>query len=201
MTPKKMNLMLKTLLVFQILVVAAALVFANKKLLTTAQNTARLKAEVEVAQKQIDSYSLTKANVESLDYVNALADKVLPAKEDQSALVAEITQFALRSNLEITQLTFAENKVAPTVKGQKNLVPSGVSITPITLGFSSGESYNDVLDFLQTLESNQRKTQVTNITLAPDGENNTLLSQVSIALNVYTRKASQKSPVISEQKQ
>lgn len=201
MTPKKVNTILRFALGVLVFIIIAGLFFANKRLSSTAQDTARLKAEVEVTQKQIDSYSLTKAKVESLDYVNALAGKVLPAKEDQSALVAEITQFALRSNLTITQLTFADNKPVPTVKDKKSAVPSGVSITPITLTFSSGASYNDVLEFLQTLEGNQRKTQVTNITLAPDAMDSSLLSQVSIALNVYTKKASQKQSLESEKKQ
>lgn len=193
MTPKKMNITLKIVLATLVVATLVGLFFANKKLTETAQDTARLKAEVEIAQKQIDSYSLTKVKVESLDYVNELAAKVLPAEEDQSALVAEMTQFALRSNLTITQLSFAEAKAVTTGKDKKSAVPSGVSITPISLAFSPRASYTDVLEFLQTLENNQRKTQVTNITLTPDGEDSSRLSQVSIELNVYTKKAVQKS--------
>lgn len=193
MTPKKVNTALKILLSLLIVGSLVGLFFANKQLTQIAQDTSRLKAEVEVSQKQIDSYSLTKIKVESLDYVDPLAQKVLPAEEDQSALVAELTQFALRSNLTMTQLTFADQKAVSTDKKSKSAVPSGVSITPITLGFATGIAYDDVLDFLKTLETNQRKTQVTNITLTPEAEDGSLLSQVSVELNVYTKKTENKS--------
>jgi hypothetical protein len=60
-----------------------------------------------------------------------------------------LNQFALRSNFTITQLTFADAKVVATDKKAKSVVPSGVSITPITLGFGSGVAYKDLLDFLE----------------------------------------------------
>lgn len=194
MTPKKMNIFLIALMAFLVAVTLGGLFLANKQLTEIAKETSRLKAEGEVAQKQIDSYSITKTKVESLDYVNELADKVLPAEEDQSTLVAEITQFALRSNLKITQLTFSEPAAVTTKdKSKKSVLPSGVSVTPISLSFAAGASYSDVLDFLQTLENNQRKNQVTNITLTPDAENGSKLSQTAIELNVYTKKSLHKT--------
>ena len=193
MTPKNVNIGLKIILGLMVVGVFSGLFFANKTLTSIAGDTAKQKAEIDVTQKQIDAYSLTKIKVESLDYVNELAQKVLPAEEDQSTLVAELNQFALRSNLTITQLTFADAKVVATDKKAKSIVPSGVSITPITLGFGSGVAYKDLLDFLKTLETNQRKTQLTNIVLTPDDKDRSQLSQVSVQLNVYTKKASKQA--------
>jgi competence protein ComGC len=80
MTPKNVNRALKLLLAFMVVGVITGLFFANKTLTTIATDTAKQKAEIDVTQKQIDAYSLTKIKVESLDYVNELAQKVFLLK-------------------------------------------------------------------------------------------------------------------------
>lgn len=186
MTPKRMNQVLKISLGLIIIVVAVGLYFANARLSAMAHKTATLKAEVEVGQKQLAIYQQTKAKVDSLDYVNELADKVLPATEDQSLVVAELSQFARRSNLSVSQINFTE--VASTKTSAA--APKGVIVSPISVEIKAGAKYNDLLDFLKAIEQNRRKMQVTNISLSPDTNDRTRLSQVTININLYSRQTS-----------
>lgn len=187
MTAKKMNVILKVMLVLMVVGVGAGLYFANKKLTNLAQSTSELKAKVEITEQQIKSYEITKAKITNLDYVDELASQVLPAQEDQSTVVAELTQFGRQTGLSVARIEFLEAARAGTTK--KAATPAGVSVTPVTISIAAGGSYQNLLSYLTLLENNRRRSQVSNINLAPDDENPNRLSEVTISLNLYTKKA------------
>lgn len=197
MTPKRMNQLLKLVLVLLVVATFGALYFANHRLSTTAQKTAELKATVEADDNQLDVYQRTKAQVDELSYVNDLADTVLPPDEDQSAVVAELSEFAKRAGLSVEQINFvttgpqsssAAQQTKTNSTSSTSTVPKGVKVVPIVIDFGEGSEYPSLLQFLRTLESNRRKSQVTNIALTPDPENQAVFKKVSISLNLYTRQ-------------
>lgn len=195
MTPRLMNKILKGLLLVVALILLASLYFGDKRVAGVANETARLKAVVEVNQKQIKVYEQTKKKVSTLDYVNELANKVLPADKEQSAIVAEISEFAKRSNLTVSQITFSEiaKTTGSTPAVKTNLViPKGVQVIPVTIQMQSGATYNDVLDFLKTVENNQRKMQLTSINLKPNLDDRQILEQVNVSMNLYAKPTSNK---------
>lgn len=191
MTPRKMNFGLKIILGVLFGLTIGGLYFANSKLTNVATSTSRLKAQVELGNKQIAAYEKTQKKVSALDYVDELAAKVLPADEEQSLVVAELSEFALRSRLSVDQITFASTSAKTpksTSKTTKSAVPKGVLVVPINIKFQAGAKYEYLLDFLKSLENNRRKMQVTNISLTPDLTDRTKLSQVSIDINLYARE-------------
>lgn len=193
MTPRLMNKILKGLMIVVALLLLACLYFGDKRVAGVAMETSRLKAVVEVNQQQIKIYDQTKKKVATLGYVNELANKVLPPDKEQSAIVAEISEFAKRSNLSVSQITFSEvaktTGAAPAAK--TNLViPKGVQVIPVTIQMQSGATYNDVLDFLKTVENNQRKMQLTSINLKPNLDDRQILDQVNISMNLYAKPSS-----------
>jgi Tfp pilus assembly protein PilO len=190
MTAKRMNLTLKIGLALILVGIAAGLYFANKKLTTLAKQTTELKAKVEIGEQQIKSYEVTKAKVGNLSYVDELAAQVLPAQEDQSTVVAELTQFGRQTGLTISRIEFLEAGKSPT--GKKLATPAGVNVTPVNINIAAGGSYSDLLNYLKLLETNRRRSQVSNINIAPDNENPNRLSEVTISLNLYTKEASTK---------
>ena len=189
MTPQRIHQLLRSLLILLIGATFLGLYAANQKLTNIAEQTAKLKAETVINQQQLSIYQKTKAQVDSLNYVSDLANKVLPADKDQSAIVAEVSEFALRSGLTISQINFTDG-TKPTTGGTKNslVIPKGVTVVPITVQLQSGAKYDNLLTFLKTIEDNRRKSQVTNITLTPDSKDRSRLSQVTIAFNLYTQK-------------
>lgn len=193
MTPRLMNKILRGLMIVVALLLLACLYFGDKRVAGVAMETSRLKAVVEVNQQQIKIYDQTKKKVATLGYVNELANKVLPPDKEQSSIVAEISEFAKRSNLTVSQITFSEvaktTGAAPAAK--TNLViPKGVQVIPVTIQMQSGATYNDVLDFLKTVENNQRKMQLTSINLKPNLDDRQILDQVNISMNLYAKPSS-----------
>jgi Tfp pilus assembly protein PilO len=191
MTPRFMNQILKALVVMVVLILVGVLYLGDKKIVTVANETSRLKAVVEVNQQQIKVYEKTKDKVATLGYVNELANKVLPADKEQSVIVAEVSEFAKRSNLSISQITFsdvAKDSGSKTKTKTSLVIPKGVQVIPVTIQMQSGASYNDVLDFLRTAETNQRKMQLTSINLKPNVEDRQILEQVNISMNLYAKQ-------------
>lgn len=196
MNPKQTHRILVVSLVLIILMSIAGLYFANKRLTSLANNTAKLNAKAEIDKEKLQAYRQTKLKVESLSYVDQLADKVLPADAEQSTVVAEISQFAARSGVAVDSVNFESNlKSAPVAanKGSKKAaIPAGVTTIPISIKLSNGVEYSNLLNFLQSIENNRRKSQITSIELSPDLANRSRLNQVRIVLNVYARKVIKK---------
>lgn len=187
----RINLALKISIAVLTVLVLGVVVFADHQLSSTAQETAKLKAESELAKEQVQAYTLTKNRVQQLDYVDELANKVLPVEEDQSIVVAELTQFALRSNLTITQLTFEDStqpstalKSTGSTTQPRTTIPSGVKIKSASISLAPDARYADVITFLRTIEDNRRRAQVTDVNLTPKPGSD-LLSQATIKLNLY----------------
>jgi Tfp pilus assembly protein PilO len=186
MTPVRLNMILKIGLGLTVIGAILGLYMADSKLSQVAKETSRLKAEVEVQQKQITIYETTKNKIEDLSFVDDLADKVLPSTQDQSLVVAEVSQFAVRSNLSVAQISFTEQ---PSTAKKPASAPGGVTVTPLTVQLKAGARYDDLLNFLKQIEQNRRKMQVSDINLSPDAKDRTKLSQVTVVLNLYSKKA------------
>ena len=193
MTPRRMNHVLKITILLLVIVVAGGIYFADKQLKSIASDTARLRAQVEIGDKQLTTYQATKQKVDSLSYVQELAGKVLPEQQEQSLTVAEISQFALRARLTVEDITFVDTtkttttKTKSTDKKAKSTIPKGVSVIPMSIKFQDGSRYDYLLEFLKSVEDNRRKMQVTNISLTPDVDNRALLKSVTVELNLYVR--------------
>lgn len=187
MTPKKMNTVLKIALILLIVATTAGLYFANQKLSAIANKTSRLRAEIELSQKQLDAYNLTKVKVDTLGYANELASKVLPENTEQSVVVAEVSQFAQRAKLSVAQISFADKDT--TAKNKKTTISKDVTVVPISVQFKEGSRYENILEFLRYVENNQRRMQVVNIDLKPDDKDRSQLSTVTVLMNLYVKKA------------
>lgn len=194
MTPKKMNNLLWGVLALLIVATLTGLYFANKAVTERAHSTAKLRAETEINQKKLQIYTMSKQRAESLEYVDDLADQILPGDHDQSSTIAEISQFALRNNLQVADITFDIPDPEDTKKSkgkkddQSKRLPKGVEIVPVTLSLQEGAKYDDILEFLKTLENNRRKMQVVNISLTPSEEDRSVFEQVIFRIHIYARQ-------------
>lgn len=200
MSPHRVNILLKVALAVIVVGAIGGLFVANKKLQLVAQDTAKQKAKVEIGERQIKIYQQTKKQVDSLGYVNDLANEVLPPTEDQSAVVAELSEFANRSRLYVSQITFpaasktaaaAPSGAAPAAgaaASKTSTTPKGVLVTPVTIQFKDVTNFEGVIDFLRTTESTKRKSQVTNIAIIPNEKDHSVLTQIDVSMNLYTRQ-------------
>ncbi len=194
MTPRRMRYILLACVLVIIVGTGVIVYAANRKLTDVAVKTSKLSAEIEVSKKKIQAYGATQSQIESLDYVESLAAKVLPENQEQSVVVAELSNFALRSKLTLGGIDFvdpvsttANSNGAKTKTKTKTVLPKGVIVVPIVVTFKDA-NYSSLLDFLRTIETTQRKAQVSSINLTPDTENRAVLSEVAVAINLYVKK-------------
>jgi hypothetical protein len=153
----------------------------------------QLLAEQEVIGTQIEVYEATKEQIEDLGFVNKLANDVLPQSKEQANVVAEIKQFINESGLQLETLSFNNTPGVGTglsisqTEAVTNL--AGVRVLPATAVISPvGATYSDVLNLLERIESNQRKMQVTEVSLTPVPASEEIAS-FTITLNIYLRAA------------
>lgn len=202
MTPKKLNFILWGILAATALAIAGGLYFADSLLYSTAKDTAKIKADTEIAKQKIKIYTANKEKAEKLSYVEDLAAEILPVAQNQSVVVSEIFHYAAVSGVRIQALTFdevvvAKGKKSDEQKAQEALLPKGVTVTPITVSMAEGTPYAGLEQFLHRLEDNRRKMQVNSLTAQPGETTLDVFSSVELKINLYT-KAEAKSDAVKE---
>lgn len=205
MTPRKLNIILWSILGLMLVGIAGGLYFSDTLLAGLAKDTALMKADTEIARSKVATYTKNKTLTEQLSYIEAMADEVLPVAQDQSVVVSEIFHFAAASGVGISGLTFDE---VPVVKGKKSkeqlekekLLPKGVAVVPISVNLTEGTPYSGVENFLRKLEENRRKMQITGLTMQPSEESLSVFSSVELKINLYTKATSTPAAPVTEDK-
>lgn len=190
MTPKKMFFTLLGISVAMIATGTGLYFYFNNSLVALNDEVGKLLAEQEVIQTQIWTYEQTEKQVDELAFVAELADDVLPDSKEQANVVAEIRQFVSSAGLTLESLNFSNTAATNTglsnsqTEAVANLL--GVRVLPVTVVVAPGASYADALTLLRTIESNQRKMQVTEIALTPQPGTDRIAA-FSLKLNIYLR--------------
>jgi cell division protein FtsB len=153
---------------------------------------AKLKADQEAIRSQIDIYASARKKVEELRFVQDLADSVLPPSKEQANVVAELKKFITDSGLQFDSVAFTgdNSKIVGGIgNSQTEQVEglAGVRILPTSVVIRAGATYQQVLKLLETIEQNQRKMQLTEITLVPNDESATAFSTITMTVNIYLR--------------
>lgn len=189
MTPRKMNKVLKISLAALAVLVAVGIYFADKQLQSVAGEISRLRAEIEITNQNLDNYELTKTKIDELSYVKDLADEILPQTEEQSIIVAELSEFAKRSNLSTGSIEFTDesSSSAGSSAATTKKAPAGVEVVSVVFSVSDEASYQDVLEFLRYIEGNRRKMQVTRVSLTP-GSGGQKIADLTVSLNLFVKK-------------
>lgn len=151
----------------------------------------RLKAEQKAAKSQIGIYESTRTKVSELAFVEDLANSVLPNEKEQANTIAELRKFVIDSGMQFESISFAgsdQKAIAAgriaTTQTEKNDDLPGVLLLPANVVIGPGASYDQVLSLLRTIETNQRKMQVTNLTLLPD-ETGERFSSITLDVDIY----------------
>lgn len=158
----------------------------------TALNTdiGKQLADQEVLNSQIKIYRATEETVNELGFVSELAENVLPSSKEQGKVVAEIKKFITDQKLTFESVAFTGANIASAPAGntqtQAQAGLTGVRILPTTAVIQAGASYEQIIRLLETIENNQRKMQITQISLTPDSESNGF-STITMQIDVYLR--------------
>lgn len=161
----------------------------------------KLLAEQEAIGEQIKIYEATEEKVSELAFVPDLANDVLPSDKEQANVVAEIRKFIVDAGLSFSSVTFSGSEVTngslAVSQTETPIGLPGVRVLPVTAVIDAGARYEDIITLLQTIENNQRKMQVTDISLTPEADSDRF-SSITMQIQVYVRVGGSPAPATQE---
>jgi hypothetical protein len=138
----------------------------------------------------IGYYKVLQSTLNENQDIESIAQKVLPTDKDQSAALADLDKFSKSNHVPIQQISFSPG----TNKGSgKTLTsPSGVKgVSAVTVALScTNATYENMISFLQTIETTQRRMQVTSLNITPNETNPNLLNRVDMTVDIYLKEGS-----------
>jgi len=141
------------LLIFSVIFGLLSFYLIEKGLTNRSHSISELKADEEIALRQVQIYEATQQKVEELSFINDIAEEVLPSDKSQALVVEELRKFAKESGTQIRSLEFGEGAAqnanqqltqTTTIEG----LP-GVRVLPANLTLREGLSYDQFLKFLK----------------------------------------------------
>jgi Tfp pilus assembly protein PilO len=155
-----------------------------------SQKIAEYKAMGQANDQLIGYYKVLQSTLNENQDIESIAQKVLPTDKDQSAALADLDKFSKSNHVPIQQISFSPG----TNKGSgKTLTsPSGVKgVSAVTVALScTNATYENMISFLQTIETTQRRMQVTSLNITPNETNPNLLNRVDMTVDIYLKEGS-----------
>jgi hypothetical protein len=120
-------------------------------------------------------------------YLDEATNEILPDSKNQSEVILLVNQIGSEAGVDITSFTFLGTDGQPSEKSQT--VPlegaGGILVFPVSIQFNS--SYSQLLNWLSKAEQNQRKMQVTALSIGKNPEEPSELI-VNMEINAYLEK-------------
>ena len=210
LNPKNLNFALIGVMSLLGLISIGAVVLANNVLAQKSQRLTELKLESEVVERQEQDVITAKNNIEKYEELENIAKQIVPQEKNQARTVREIVRFSDKTGITINTITFPTSnlgkKAAPSAKpaggaeAPKVATPaappisqvepvtglSGVYEMDVVLTSGSGLTFDSLINFLKSLESNRRTSQVSQMSITPDSQNRNSLS-FTINFRVYIK--------------
>lgn len=191
MTPKRVFLAMVGVLLLTIVAVGVVYYFADQSLTARQSSISDLKADIEILDLKVANAKAAESLLDEYRDIQELAPSILPPTKIQSDIVAQLLDIGSENSIELTNFSF------PTSADVSNFDTSqteplkgvpGVRFIEISTSFSS--SFDQALNFLESVEENQRIMQVENVAMSPevDAEGNPLsVFTVSVSISVFVR--------------
>ena len=179
---------------------------SNKILANRSKSVVNLKLESKKLEAQQSAFREAKTDVEKYSYLKDMISSALPQDKDQARTVREIFALAEQVGIRVKSVQFPTSTLggsatatttpsaaasaitqAKPVEGLKGVYSIETIVTPYADDKSYKVSYNQLIAFLQKIESNRRAMQVSNIQLTPLGQNSTDSISFTLTLNIYIK--------------
>lgn len=189
MTPKKLFYVMLVALVATLGLTAVGIYFVDSYLENESTTIGVLKAEDELRNIELINAQRTIDNLKTYSYVDAEADKILPNTKNQSEAILLINTIGNEVGIDTQGFIFLGTDGKPSEKSQTEPLAGtkNILVFPVQVKFDA--TYSQTINWLKLAEKNQRKMQVSSITMGVreiDGEYNPSdpLSVV-IGINAY----------------
>jgi Tfp pilus assembly protein PilO len=153
-----------------------------------SQKISKFKVDDQANDELISYYKALQNTLNSNQDLEGLIQKILPTDKDQSAALADLDKFSKNNNVSVQQINF--NPGTNKGSGKTLTSPSavkGVSVISVTMS-SSKTPYTNLINFLKTIETTQRRMQVTSLNITPNNTNPGLLDRIDMTLDIYLKE-------------
>ncbi len=195
MTPKKAHYLFIGLLILTLVVIGTVLYYGRKSLTTTSQKVIDAKLNIVKAEKEEETYIKNKQIYTKNETVAEKLNVLIPNEKEQALAVETIYSFAGNAGLTITSVVFPGSNLDPSVKSKTKIdisqaVPvkdlKDVYEIPVEVSIKgnkqSGISTNQLLQFIESVESSPRNMRITAITY------DTVSSEIRLSISLYVKK-------------
>lgn len=195
MTPKKAHYLLIGLLLLTLVVISTVFYFGRKSLTSTSQKVIDARLNIVKAEKEEETYIKNKQIYLKNEAVANKLNVLIPNEKEQALAVETIYSFASNAGLSITSVVFPGSNLDPSVKSKTKIdisqaVPvkdlKDVYEIPVEVSIKgnkqSGISTNQLLQFIESIESSPRNMRITAITY------DTVSSEIRLSISLYVKK-------------
>jgi Tfp pilus assembly protein PilO len=152
-----------------------------------SQKIAQYKAEDQANDQLITYYKALQSNLKANSDLEGIVQKILPADKDQSAAVADLDKFSKNNQVSIQQIAFNPGSNKGTGKTLTSPAAiKGVSVISVSISCTT-TPYVNLISFLKTLETTQRRMQVTSLNITPNSTNPAILDRIDMTLDIYLK--------------
>ncbi len=206
MRPKKFFFVLLGIAVLLGIIIIASPIGANVLFKKQANKLNEIKVQQKVVGEQQIALAQAKEDIGKYEELDKLARTIIPQDKDQAKTVREITKIAAQSGIIIGNITFpasalgqpnqpassgdgttAKPKIDMTqvtpVEGMDGVYALEITVTPMD---NTIITYNQLIHFLEGLESNRRTAHVNKISIAQRPFLNGGIT-FSLTLNAYVK--------------
>ena len=177
--------------VLSISAIAGAFVWGKGQLKTNSENVSKLIAERDAQRDNIITLQQADQQIEELEEVNILLDRLLPREKNQETLILDIIYTATSeagipfSN--IGSFSFSGSGDPGALSGTEPVQGvASVYAYPFNLQITDIQ-YDTLLKLLREIETNGRIIQVSTIQITPSKEDAGLLTAVSLSMEAYLK--------------
>ncbi len=195
LTATKFRYVLIGVLVLTLLAIGGGFYVAYTSLRTTAEETAMVQSEADSSDAKIQNLLNTKATLKKNADVVKRAEQIVSDSQNyqyQDQIISDLNAYASKSGLSIKSFTFqpgaSSGNSAATTPASPATPPaaSGGSVKSVIVGveLSGAITYESLLKFLNMIEQNLTRMQVTSISLSGDSKES---SSQTLNIEVYVR--------------
>lgn len=177
---------------------------ANKMLQTESDKLLGLKLDGAVLDKQRETLNQAKRDIAEFSELEAITKSILPEDKDQATTIGEIATHAQTSGIRLGAIEFPQSELGQVKGKTKAKTPGttdssrtqllelsdlkGVYVMEINVrNHAEGPvRYEQIVRYLELLESNRRTAQVIDISIQPDAQAKGFF-HFTLKLNTYIR--------------
>lgn len=184
MTATKLRLILIGLIVLMVGGFGVGAWWMQGVLADTVRSTDHAKTDAEVSETELQQLKLLQKQLADERDIVDRAKQIAASSEQyryQDQVIKDVSDYAYRYGIQINTFDFTT-----TANAQAAQTTAGAKKTSFSLSLKGPIAYTTFMRFLQDIEKNLTKIQVTSLTLAPDKNPNNITNP-ALTLEVYLK--------------